>query len=47
MAQPVSVAGVKPTSANTVAEIKSYLDDKGISYTSSMSKSQLLELVGD
>lgn len=34
-----------PTEANTVTEIKAYLDSKGISYTSSMTKAELLNLV--
>lgn len=37
----------KPTSENTVVEIKQYLDENGISYTSAMNKAQLLELVGE
>lgn len=35
----------KPTDANTVAEIKAYLDSQGISYTSTMAKAELLALV--
>ncbi|GAB6741397.1 hypothetical protein BOVMAS36_14430 [Streptococcus uberis] len=35
----------KPTDANTVAEIKAYLDSQGISYTTSMTKAELLALV--
>ncbi|MGQ7546272.1 Ish1 domain-containing protein [Streptococcus suis] len=35
----------KPTSANTVPEIKAYLDSQGIPYTSSMSKTELLALI--
>ncbi|MDD1403493.1 HeH/LEM domain-containing protein [Ligilactobacillus salivarius] len=38
-------ADVKPTSANTVAEIKAYLDKKKISYPSSANKDALLGLV--
>jgi len=34
-----------PTEANTITEIKAYLDTKGISYTSSMTKAELLNLV--
>ncbi|MBB1086377.1 hypothetical protein H5R63_06230 [Limosilactobacillus sp. WF-MA3-C] len=48
MTPPESEAGetdVKPTSANTVDEIKSYLDKHGISYTSTMKKDELLALV--
>ena len=37
--------GSKPTSSNTVAEIKAYLDSVGTSYDSSASKSELLALV--
>ncbi|OQQ76611.1 hypothetical protein B6U64_04640 [Ligilactobacillus salivarius] len=37
---------VKPTDANTVTEIKAYLDAHNISYTSSASKADLLKLVG-
>lgn len=33
-----------PTSDNTVAEIKAYLDDEGIDYKSNMNKADLLEL---
>ncbi|WP_320443166.1 HeH/LEM domain-containing protein [Limosilactobacillus oris] len=36
---------VKPTSANTVAEIKTYLDKHGISYNASATKEKLLALV--
>lgn len=35
----------KPTSANTVAEIKAYLDAKGIDYTGKTKKEDLLALV--
>ena len=35
----------KPTSSNTIAEIKAYLDSVGTSYDSSASKSELLALV--
>lgn len=35
----------KPTSDNTVVEIKAFLDEKGISYNASANKSELLELV--
>ncbi|EEW53054.1 hypothetical protein HMPREF0494_1777 [Limosilactobacillus antri DSM 16041] len=42
-----SGADVKPTSANTVDEIKSYLDKKGISYPTTALKDDLLKLVGD
>lgn len=34
-----------PTEANTITEIKAYLDTKGISYTSSMTKAELLNLI--
>ncbi|MGO2084226.1 MAG: hypothetical protein ACTH2W_10650 [Vagococcus sp.] len=37
----------KPTSDNTVVEIKAYLDAVGISYKSNATKSELLELVGE
>lgn len=37
----------KPTSDNTVVEIKAYLDTVGISYKSNATKSELLELVGE
>nr|WP_158660368.1 hypothetical protein [Limosilactobacillus fermentum] len=36
---------MKPTDANTVDQIKAYLDSHNISYTSSMTKSDLLALV--
>lgn len=36
----------KPTSNNTVVEIKAYLDAVGISYKSNATKAELLELVG-
>lgn len=39
-------ADEKPTDANTVAEIKAYLDKKGISYPSNATKQDLLALVG-
>ncbi|WP_308556126.1 HeH/LEM domain-containing protein [uncultured Lactobacillus sp.] len=42
-----SIAVTKPTDANTVEEIKSYLDSHGISYPSNALKSDLLRLVGD
>ena len=35
----------KPTADNTVAEIKAYLDQEGISYSSGDNKSELLALV--
>ncbi|WP_308443973.1 HeH/LEM domain-containing protein [Lactobacillus delbrueckii] len=35
----------KPTSANTVADIKAYLDAHNISYASNLTKDQLLALV--
>lgn len=35
----------KPTSANTVAEIKAYLDAHNISYASNLTKDQLLALI--
>lgn len=38
-------ADVKPTSANTVDEIKRYLDSHGIAYTTTMKKDDLLALV--
>ena len=41
----VNGADVKPTSANTVDDIKKYLDSHGISYTSAMKKDDLLALV--
>ncbi|WP_430522008.1 HeH/LEM domain-containing protein [Limosilactobacillus ingluviei] len=37
---------VKPTSANTVEEIKAYLDAHQITYPSSALKADLLALVG-
>ncbi|WP_225415747.1 hypothetical protein [Ligilactobacillus salivarius] len=37
---------VKPTDANTVTEIKAYLDAHSISYSSSATKVDLLKLVG-
>ena len=37
---------VKPTDANTVTEIKAYLDAHSISYSSSAAKADLLKLVG-
>ena len=37
--------GSKPTSSNTVAEIKAYLDSAGTSYESGATKSELLALV--
>ncbi|MBE4709814.1 hypothetical protein HCZ95_06595 [Limosilactobacillus fermentum] len=40
-----SADDTKPTDANTVDQIKAYLDAHGISYTSSMTKSDLLALV--
>ena len=40
-----SVDEAKPTEANTVAEIKAYLDAHGIAYTSDMLKADLLALV--
>lgn len=42
-----SGADVKPTSANTVDEIKEYLDKKGVSYPANALKDDLLKLVGD
>lgn len=35
----------KPNDSNTVAEIKAYLDGKGIKYTSYMTKAELLALI--
>nr|WP_236697727.1 HeH/LEM domain-containing protein [Weissella kandleri] len=35
----------KPSDKNTVAEIKAYLDAKGVDYNSSAKKADLLELV--
>ncbi len=40
-----SISEAKPTEANTVAEIKAYLDAHGIAYTSDMLKADLLALV--
>ncbi|MDW5473225.1 hypothetical protein DB324_01180 [Limosilactobacillus reuteri] len=40
-------ADVKPTNANTVDEIKKYLDDHGIAYTSTDTKDQLLAKLGE
>lgn len=37
----------KPTDANTVAEIKAWLDAHGVSYPSSAVKADLLALVND
>jgi hypothetical protein len=37
----------KPTDANTVAEIKAWLDAHGVSYPSSAVKANLLVLVND
>lgn len=37
----------KPTDANTVAEIKAWLDAHGVSYSSSAVKADLLALVND
>ncbi|CAK8054194.1 30S ribosomal protein S16 [Eupransor demetentiae] len=42
-AKPASSA--KPTTKNTVAEIKEYLDAQGIKYASSAKKAELLDLV--
>lgn len=42
---PDSQAGIKPTGNNTVAEIKAYLDDKGITYPAGATKADLLALV--
>lgn len=36
---------IMPTADNTIVEIKRYLDEKGISYTSSATKSELLSLI--
>lgn len=50
MISPTSLGGAdleKPTSDNTVVEIKAYLDTVGISYKSNATKSELLELVGE
>ncbi len=44
-AKPSSEPVAVPTEANTVVEIKAYLDSQGIKYTSGMSKSQLLALI--
>ena len=38
-------APIKPTDANTVAEIKAYLDGKGIDHPSNATKAELLALV--
>lgn len=38
-------APIKPTDANTVAEIKAYLDGEGIEYPSNATKADLLALV--
>ena len=35
----------KPTESNTKVEIKAYLDSKGISYTTSNTKTELLALI--
>lgn len=35
----------KPTADNTVAEIKAYLDENGIAYKTTATKSELLDLV--
>ena len=40
-----AVASAKPTADNTVAEIKAYLDQEEISYSSGATKSELLALV--
>ena len=40
-----SIEEAKPTEANTVAEIKAYLDAHRIAYTSDMLKADLLALV--
>ncbi len=44
-AKPSSEPVAVPTEANTVVEIKAYLDSQGIKYTSGVSKSQLLALI--
>nr|DAH72965.1 MAG TPA: dimeris T4 recombination endonuclease VII [Caudoviricetes sp.] len=36
---------VKPTTAQTVDQIKAYMDAHGLSYTSTMSKDDLLNVV--
>ena len=38
---------VKPTSANTVDEIKKYMDAHNIAYTSTDNKADLLAKLGD
>ena len=42
----IEVTDSKPTSDNTVAEIKAYLDSNSISYTSDENKTSLLAKVG-
>ena len=42
----LEVTDSKPTSDNTVAEIKAYLDSNSISYTSDENKTSLLAKVG-
>ncbi|WP_435370808.1 HeH/LEM domain-containing protein [Fructilactobacillus ixorae] len=37
----------KPTDANTLTEIKEYLNSQGIDYDSNAKKADLLKLVGD
>lgn len=37
----------KPTSSNTVTEIKAWLDENGIDYSSTATKSELLALIPD
>ena len=45
VAEPEAEVLAKPTADNTVAEIKAYLDQEGISYSSGDNKSELLALV--
>ena len=42
----IEVVDSKPTSSNTVAEIKAYLDSNSISYASDDNKSELLAKLG-
>ena len=42
----IEVVDSKPTSSNTVAEIKAYLDSNSISYSSDDNKSELLVKLG-
>ena len=45
MQRKMRVSKDKPTVANTVAEIKNYLDANGISYDNSAKKDELLALI--